>query len=61
MNITEEHFKTSTNKDPENDDLIRSNCEQAGEEGHIYCGWCKKCDKPIFMCGHILNIIENKT
>ena len=53
--ITAEKFKerVGVDPDPENDDLARCNCEKAGTVGHFSCGWCKKCDLPVFICGHI--------
>lgn len=46
-------FLKSTGYVPENDDLNRCNCNLAGKLGHQQCGWCKTCDKPVFMCkGH---------
>jgi hypothetical protein len=51
--ITAEKFKERTGLDPVNDDLERCNCDKAGELGHWFCGWCKECDKPRFICNHI--------
>jgi len=52
MKITKEYFFEKTGKTPVDDDLERCNCPQAGEIGHRSCGWCKICEKPIFMCKH---------
>ena len=35
---------------PRHDDLRRVNCKHAGEVGHLFCGWCKKHDRPRFEC-----------
>jgi hypothetical protein len=51
--ITAEIFTFYVGRAPENDDLLRCNCELAGQWGHIGCGWCNLCVKPKFMChGH---------
>jgi hypothetical protein len=51
--ITAEIFTFYTGRAPGNDDLVRCNCEMAGQWGHIGCGWCNLCMKPKFMChGH---------
>jgi hypothetical protein len=51
--ITVAKFQASTGQEPRQDDLQRCNCPEAGQIGHWYCGWCTRCDKPRFMCGHI--------
>ena len=43
-------FEKATGRKPDQDDLERVNCNQAGEIGHISCGWCHKCDGPCFQC-----------
>jgi hypothetical protein len=35
---------------PEQDDLHRVNCPDAGKVGHFTCGWCTKHCAPRFMC-----------
>jgi hypothetical protein len=50
--ITAEIFTFYVGRAPENDDLVRANCEHAGQLGHYGCGWCNMCMKPRFMCGH---------
>ena len=50
MKITAKYFKDKVGREPENDDLERSNCKDAGKRGHKYCGWCKQCSKPKYMC-----------
>lgn len=50
--ITRERFCDAVGREPENDDLERSNCSEAGRMGHWSCGWCAQCDKPNFICGH---------
>ena len=51
MSITAEDFKKMTGHDPENDDLTRSNCLEAGQAGHGSCGICSKHNQPRFICG----------
>ena len=34
---------------PVNDDVERAFCDQAGELGHMMCGWCKH-NKPVWNC-----------
>lgn len=52
--ITAKEFKEKVGYGPEHDDLERVNCPEAGTFGHLACGWCGKCDKPRFVCGHII-------
>jgi hypothetical protein len=47
--ITAKAFKTATGHAPENDDLERCNCPQAGEPGHMHCGWDAAANLPWFM------------
>lgn len=54
MKITREQFIAATGFAPQHDDLQRSNCDLAGEVGHFSCGWCELCDKPRFLCGHLI-------
>ena len=49
-----DRFFEATGSQPENDDLERSFCDKAGEIGHYQCGWCSDCNKPRFICGHLL-------
>lgn len=35
---------------PQDDDLERVNCKQAGTEGHRFCGVCKTHKMPRFEC-----------
>ena len=51
MKITKEIFIEKVGREPEDDDLERCNCNQAGEVGHYSCGWCYEHDKPRFVCG----------
>jgi hypothetical protein len=46
-------FEEKTGHKPQDDDLERSNCKEAGVLGHTFCGWCDDCEKPVFMCGHM--------
>lgn len=52
--IDAETFEAKVGRAPVMDDLERVNCEQVGEIGHWYCGWCERCDKPRFICGHAM-------
>ncbi len=52
--ITAERFAAAVGREPENDDLDRCNCPDAGNIGHLGCGWCRQCEKPRFICGHML-------
>lgn len=54
MEITSQYFYERTGELPEQDDIERSNCSEAGTAGHYYCGWCKYCDLPKFVCGHTI-------
>lgn len=46
-------FYAATGRDPWQDDMDRVNCDKAGQIGHWMCGWCDRCDKPRFQCGHL--------
>ena len=46
-----QEFEEKTGRAPENDDLERVNCPEAGVDGHWLCGWCENHDKPFFECG----------
>lgn len=50
--IDEEYFTEATGAAPENDDLERANCDQAGALAHYWCGWCPICNRPRVQCGH---------
>jgi uracil-DNA glycosylase len=52
--ISAERFTAAVGREPENDDLDRCNCPEAGKIGHSGCGWCRQCDRPRFICGHLL-------
>lgn len=43
-------FRIKTKRWPTDDDLERVNCKDAGNLGHMFCGWCEKHDKPRFEC-----------
>lgn len=49
--MTPEQFLERFGKVPEDDDIQRAICPQAGEVGHRNCGICPTHDKPRFMCG----------
>jgi len=48
-NWTKEYFLERTGRLPENDDLDRVNCKDAGKLGHNDCGVCMH-NYPMFMC-----------
>lgn len=50
--ITEKDFELATGHKPEQDDLDRCNCQQAGEGGHFQCGWNPDTNLPAFMGGY---------
>lgn len=35
---------------PQQDDLERVNCPEAGDQGHRWCGWCNKHNRPKYHC-----------
>jgi len=49
--ITADQFRQATGRDPEQDDLERVNCPNAGEVGHWGCGWDKRLNLPVFEVG----------
>lgn len=59
--ITRKKFKEATGRNPENDDLERVNCPDAGKIGHRSCGWCKNCNLPVFECFCEVERKENGT
>ena len=50
MNAIE--FTNITGRAPENDDLERTNCVNAGDESHSMCGTCVEHGQPRFIGGH---------
>jgi hypothetical protein len=50
--MTAAEFKTITGRAPENDDLERANCVNAGSESHSMCGTCVEHGQPRFIGGH---------
>lgn len=46
--ITREDFHQATGVWPEQDDLIRCNCEKAGQILHQMCGWDEERNLPNF-------------
>ena len=49
---TREDFLNATGRLPEQDDLDRVNCPDAGKSGHSSCGICKEHKLPVFMCSN---------
>lgn len=54
MKVTAEQFEEILGYPPQHDDLERCNCDNAGQVGHLMCGWCDLCNKPRFICGHLV-------
>lgn len=50
--ITQELFKQYVGREPQDDDLERCNCNNAGKAGHGQCGWNNKQNLPVFMVGN---------
>jgi hypothetical protein len=50
--ITIEDFAIATGYTPQDDDLERCNCEQAGMPGHMMCGWNEEANLPVFVAGY---------
>ena len=48
--VTRDDFVKAMGREPENDDLERCNCPQAGQLLHWYCGWSTTSDRPMFLC-----------
>jgi hypothetical protein len=48
--MTKEEYFFNVGSEPENDDLERTNCPDAGYPGHQDCGFCHLHKKPVFMC-----------
>ncbi len=51
MSITPEQFTAYCNREPQRDDLDRTNCPEAGMPGHRQCGMCPEHSKPRIECG----------
>jgi len=49
--ITREKFIEATGREPEQDDLERVNCPDAGKPGHWSCGWNAEKNRPVFEVG----------
>lgn len=49
--VTEEMFIEAVGRPPIYDELKRCNCKEE-KVGHMFCGWCKECNGPRFICGH---------
>lgn len=49
--MTPAEFHARFGFEPQQDDLHRATCEQAGSVGHWQCGVCQIHNKPRFMCG----------
>lgn len=47
--ITAEQFEEITGLAPEQDDLERANCPEAGNPGHMQCGWNEERNWPNWM------------
>lgn len=60
MTITHEQFIKATGREPDNDDLERCNCENAGMAGHYSCGWNRVLNRPVFQVGPEDRMIEHR-
>ena len=49
--MNSKEFMLLTGRLPENDDLERVNCNEAGSDGHIMCGTCEAHNMPVWE-GH---------
>jgi hypothetical protein len=49
-------FEEFLGSPPENDDLERVNCKEAGTIGHSQCGWCLYHSRPRFECGCVTEV-----
>lgn len=49
--MCEAEFEQVFGRPPQRDDLHRVNCDQAGELGHLQCGWCGRHQTARFACG----------
>lgn len=58
--VTASEYEAAVGNAPVDDDLERVNCKNAGEMGHDYCGWCPKCNKPRFICGHVHRLYTSR-
>lgn len=47
--ITIQEFEKAVGRPPENDDLERCNCPEAGQDGHESCGWNYEDNLPQFL------------
>jgi hypothetical protein len=47
--ITAEQFEDATGHPPQDDDLERCNCPEAGSLMHQYCGWDHERNLPEFI------------
>jgi len=54
--ITASEFLRLFGRRPEQDDLERINCPNAGQTRHWHCGVCPECNKPRWECKHRLDI-----
>ena len=48
MTITPQMFEEATGRPPENDDIERVNCPDAGSDGHLGCGWHVERNAPMY-------------
>lgn len=63
QDITAQQFEERFGVAPEQDDLERANCPEAGLAGHKQCGVCEKHQKPRFICGcytHVVKFYESR-
>ena len=53
---TVKEFEAAMGRPPEDDDMERVNCPDAGKILHTCCGWCEDCDRPMFACQCSLDV-----
>jgi len=58
QDITTQQFEEQFGIAPEQDDLERANCPEAGLPGHKQCGVCKEHKKPRFLCGCYISVVK---
>ena len=58
--VDEVRYEVLTGYAPENDDLERANCQEAGTTGHLACGLCATCGKPAWTCVHLAETLAER-
>lgn len=58
--VDEVRYEVLTGYAPENDDLERANCQEAGQTGHLACGLCTTCGQPAWTCVHLAETLAER-